>query len=1036
MSEATPPPSALKLALMAKQARAQTAAIARAEPIAIVGIGCRFPGGADSPEKFWDVLRNGVDTVDEIPRSRWDLDDHYDADPSVPGKSSIRHAALLDRVDGFDAAFFGILPREAGRMDPQQRIFLEVAIDAFDHANLSRERLAGSRTGVYMASYHTDYANMQYADPEWIDPRTLTGILQSVIPNRLSYWLDLRGPSVSLDSACSSSLVAVHLACQSLRWGETDIALAGGVNVIASPEPMVPIGKVGFTSLGGRCRTFDAGADGFVRGEGCGAVVLKRLSDAVAAGDRILSVIRSSVVNQDGHSTVMAAPNGLAQRALVREALQNARIEPARVGFVEAHGTATPLGDPIEVEALADTVGAPRADGGVCYLGSAKANVGHLEAAAGVVGLIKATLVLQHAEIPPQVHFKRLNPHLKLDGTCLRVAQTRQPWPAGKFPRVAGVSSFGVGGTNAHVIVEEAPALPGGDSDESASVAAAVAPWVLPLSAQSAVALRALAERWIEFLPGVFAGAGGGVGAGAGTGAGGGAGGGVGAGAGTAAGAGSATGTPAVSLASLCVAAGEHRSQYDSRLGVVGNTVGELQERLRAFLDGAASPGVATGHRSPSGHPRLAFVFSGQGPQWFGMGRELLAREPVFATTLAEIDALFKRHATWSLLEELAAPEASSRLGETEIAQPALFGIQVALAALWKSWGIEPDGVVGHSIGELAALHVAGVLSLEEAVRIVWQRGRAMQRATGTGAMAAVGIEAAAAETLVRRHGNALSVGAVNSPRGVVLSGSQDALSAALKELEGRGVSHRALAVNYAFHSAQMQAIAGEFVAAIGSVASGEPRTPVYSTVTGGAADGVRFDAAYFGRNVRETVRFAAALDEMLADGFSTFLEIGPHPVLGSSIAECASARDEAVTLLASLRRGRPERETLLQACAGVFASVRAPRWETVNNASAATIALPAYPWQRERHWLREPPARGVTTQQTLAVVHELLGQRVPAAAITLFSASWPRLAPSWLSDHRVGGRLLMPAAGGEPSVPTSRLAGPVSGPAAGPCAS
>jgi acyl transferase domain-containing protein/acyl carrier protein len=976
MSEPTSAPSALKLALMAKQARAQTAAIARAEPIAIVGMGCRFPGGADSPEKFWEVLRDGVDAVHEIPGSRWDLEKHYDADPSTPGKSSIRHAGLLDRIDGFDAAFFGILPREAGRMDPQQRIFLEVAIDAFDHAGMSRERLAGTRTGVFVASYHTDYAQMQYADPEWIDPRTLTGILQSVIPNRLSYWLDLRGPSVSLDSACSSSLVAVHLACQSLRWGETDIALAGGVNVIASPELMVPLSKVGFTSIGGRCRTFDAGADGFVRGEGCGAVVLKRLSDAVAAGDRIWSVIRSSVVNQDGHSTVMAAPNGLAQRALVREALQNARIEPARVGFVEAHGTATPLGDPIEVEALADTVGAARPDGALCYLGSAKANVGHLEAAAGVVGLIKATLVLQHGEIPPQVHFKRLNPHLALDGTCLRVAQTLQPWPAGKLPRVAGVSSFGVGGTNAHVIVEEAPLLPKAADESEAVTLPAAGSWVLPLSAQSNAALRALAQRWIEFLP-----------------------------------------VAAAPLAALCTAAGEHRSQYDCRVAVVGSTAAELQDRLRAFLDGVPSPSVAAGRRPASGHSRVAFVFSGQGPQWFGMGRELLASEPVFAATLTEIDTLFSQHATWSLLDELAASEQSSRLGETDIAQPAIFGIQLALAALWKSWGIEPDGVVGHSIGELAALHVAGVLSLPEAVRIVFHRGRAMQRASGTGAMAAVGIDTAAAETLVRSYGSALSIAAINSPRGVVLSGTREALQSALKELEGRGVSQRALAVNYAFHSAQMQALANDFVAAIDRVASAEPRVPIYSTVTGASAEGISFDAAYLGRNVSNTVRFGAAVEAMLADGFSTFLEIGPHPVLGASIAESAGAQNEVVTLLASLRRGRPERETLLQAAAGVFGSVRAPSWATLNRAPAAATVLPAYPWQHERHWLREPPVAAATvatgiSRPSAAAVHELLGHRIPAAAVSIFSTAWPHGAPQWLGDHRVAGRLLMPAAG------------------------
>ena len=962
MSESTSPPSALKLALLAKQARAQTAAIARAEPIAVVGIGCRFPGGADTPEKFWKILREGVDTVREIPGSRWSLEDHYDQDPSTPGKSTIRDAGLLDSIDTFDADFFGILPREAQRMDPQQRLFLEVAIDALDRAGLSRERLAGSRTGVFVASYHNDYAQMQYADPEWIDPRTLTGILHSVVPNRLSYWLDLRGPSISLDSACSSSLVAVHLACQSLRCGESDLALAGGVSVIAAPDLMVAMSKVGFTSIGGRCRTFDAGADGFVRGEGCGVIVLKRLSDAVAAGDRVLSVIRSSVVNQDGHSTVMAAPNGLAQRALVREALQNARIEPARVGFVEAHGTGTPLGDPIEVEALAETVGAPRPDGTVCYLGSAKANVGHLEAAAGVVGLIKVTLALQNGEIPPQIHFKRLNPHLALDNTCLRVPQAVQPWPAGKLPRVAGVSSFGVGGTNAHVILEEAPSVPAPTNGS----AAAVGPSVLPLSAQSAGALRALAKRWIEFLP-----------------------------------------TAEGSLASLCTAAGEKRSQYDFRIGVVGNTVSELQDRLNAYLDGVPSPAVATGHRSPSGHPRLAFVFSGQGPQWFGMGRELAACEPVFKAALTEIDGLFKRYAPWSLLDELAAPEESSRLGETEIAQPALFALQVAVARLWKSWGVEPDGVVGHSIGELAALHIAGVLSLEEAARIVWHRGHAMQRATGTGGMAAVPLSAAEAEELVRGYQGELSIGAANSPRGVVLSGSKQSLSAALGELERRGLSHRALLVNYAFHSAQMEAIASGFVASLGHVTSSAAQTPVYSTVTGAVADNVTIDGVYFGRNVRQTVRFASAVQAMLSDGFTTFLEIGPHPVLGSSIAECAAAQDETSTLLASLRRGRPERETMLVAAAGVFASVRAPRWDVLNYSAASTATLPTYPWQRERYWLRERPA--AASGKPGPLVHELLGQRIPAAAVSLFTASWPDVPAKWLRDHRVAGRLLMP---------------------------
>jgi acyl transferase domain-containing protein/NADPH:quinone reductase-like Zn-dependent oxidoreductase/acyl carrier protein len=977
MSTSSSTPSALKLALLARQARMQTSAIARAEPIAIIGIGCRFPGGADSPEGFWRLLRAGTDAVGEIPSTRWDVDAYFDPDPATPGKSYIRHAALLDRIDDFDAAFFGILPREAERMDPQQRIFMEVAIDALDHAGLARERLSGSRTGVFVASYHSDYAQLQYADPEWIDSRTLTGILHSIIPNRLSYWLNLRGPSVSIDSACSSSLVAVHLACQSLRWGESDIALAGGVNIMAAPDLMIPLSKVGFTSTRGRCRTFDAGADGFVRGEGCGAIVLKRLSDAVAAGDRILSVIRSSVVNQDGRSTVMAAPNGLAQQALVREALEIARIEPSRIGLLETHGTGTALGDPIEVEALAAVIGAPRADGSVCYLGATKANIGHLEAAAGIAGLIKATLAMRAGEIPGQVHFERLNPHLSLDGTCLRVSRTPQRWPAGAAPRVAGVSSFGVGGTNAHVILEEAPALapePGSLDASAPGEVSAAGPFLLPLSAQSPNGLKALAARWIEFLPGA-----------------------------------------AGDLAAVCTAAGERRSHYDYRLGIVGGSVEEFQARLGAFLAGTPSPAVAAGHASSTAPRRLAFVFCGQGPQWYGMGRELAVLEPVFREALIETDAIFRRHAPWSLLEELAAPEDRSRLVETEIAQPAIFAIQVALAALWRSWGVEPDAVVGHSIGELAALHVAGVLSLDEAARIVRHRALAMQRATGLGAMASVSLDLGAAEALVRAFGTDLSVAAVNSPQGIVLSGRKDALAAALAELDRRGVSHRPLPVNYAFHSAQMHDIAREFVASLGAVTTVSAHIPVYSTVSGRVADDSQFAAGYFERNVRQTVRFAAAIESMLQDGFATFLEIGPHPVLGSSIAECAGARGEEVTLLASLRRNRPEREMLLQACAGVFASVRAPSWPRVNHAAAALIDLPAYPWQRERFWVRQRPARRSVPAGTDAGAgpgpHELLGERVAAAAAAIFSASWPHGAPAWLADHRIAGRLVMPAA-------------------------
>ncbi len=482
--------SAIKLALMAKVARSQAESLLRADPIAIVGMACRVPGGGDSPEQFWELLRSGGDAVREVPADRWDANRWFDADPAEPGKAATKSGGFLDRIDAFDAAYFGILPREAERMDPQQRLLLEVALEGLADAGLPDAQLRGSRTGVFIASYHNDYSQLQYEDLESIDARTLTGTLHSVLANRLSFLLDLRGPSVSVDTACSSSLVAIHLACQSLRFGETDVALAGGVSLMVTPDLFVSMSKIGFMAPDGRCKTFDSRADGFGRGEGCGVVVLKRLADALSAGDRVLALIRGSAVNQDGHSTVLAAPNGLAQRAMIEEALANAQLSPGRIGFVETHGTGTALGDPIEVEALAATVGRRDASGDPCYLGAAKASIGHLEAAAGVAGVIKTVLALRHEAIPPQAHFRELNPHISLSGTRLRIPTALVPWPVGAVPRCAGVSSFGVGGTNAHIIVEEAPNLDEGEERATSSV-----PRLLPLSARSPGALSSSRAR-------------------------------------------------------------------------------------------------------------------------------------------------------------------------------------------------------------------------------------------------------------------------------------------------------------------------------------------------------------------------------------------------------------------------------------------------------------------------------------------------------------------------------------------------------------
>ncbi len=954
--------SALKLALMAKKVRDEAQPVLLAEPIAVIGIGCRVPGGGDAPDRLWELVRAGVDAVREVPADRWDGDAWFDRDPAVAGKSATKWGGFIDRIDAFDPAFFGILSREAERMDPQQRLFLEVAIEALDDAGLPRERLRGSRTGVFAASYHDDYAHLQYADLEAIDARTLTGTLHSVLANRLSHFLDLRGPSLALDTACSSSLVAVHLACQSLRAGESDVALAGGVSLMVTPELMVALSKVGFMAPDGRCKAFDAAADGFGRGEGCGVVVLKRLADAVADGDRVLAVVRGSAVNQDGHSTVLTAPNGLAQRALIEEALARAHVEPSRIGYVEAHGTGTQLGDPIEVEALAATVGQPVAGAGTCFLGSVKSNMGHLEAAAGVVGLIKTVLVLRHEAVPPQARFVTLNPHISLDGTRLCIPTALVPWPPGARPRCAAVSSFGVGGTNAHIVLEEAPRLP------SRAPAPEVSR-VLPLSAHGPAALRATAEAWTQFLPRTGA-----------------------------------------APADLCYTAAERRTHQDHRLAVVGRTKEELCARLSGYLEGGEVQGVASGSRAASAPPRIAFVFSGQGPQWHAMGRELLAQEPVFRSALGACDELLRPLSGWSLLDELEKDEARSRLDQTVIAQPALFALQVALAALWRSWGITPASVVGHSVGEIAALQVAGALALPEAVRVVWHRARIMQEATGLGRMAQVALPGEAAAELVRPFDGRLSVAAVNAPRSSVLSGEDDALEAALAALSARGLSHRMLPVKYAFHSAQMAPFQLRLAEALGSVDRSAPMVAVYSTVTGALATAERFDATYFGRNVREPVRFASAIGAMAVDGHDLFLELGPHPVLGGAIAECLEAGGHAGRALASLRRGRCERDTLLEACAALYAAGCSPAWDAVQR-GGNIASLPAYPWQRKRYWIRPRPIAPAPSRPA-AGGHPLLGTRLDAAGVRsrIFEGGWDG-TPAWLADHRIFGRLALPGA-------------------------
>ena len=942
--------SAVKLALMAQEARAQAQAFINADPIAIVGMACRAPGGVDTPDALWRLVRGSIDATREVPPERWDGARWFDADPSAPGKITTNRAGFLETIGAFDPNYFGILPREAELMDPQQRLALETAIEAVDDAGIPHECLKGSRTGVFIASYHDDYARLVYEDVDAIDLRTLTGTLQSIVSNRISHFLDLRGPSFTLDSACSASLIAVHLACQSLRFGESDFALAGGVSVILMPELMVAMSKVGFMAPDGRCKAFDARADGFGRGEGCGIVALKRLSDAIASGDRVIALIRGSAVNQDGRSTVLTAPNGVAQENLIREALSNAAVAPERVVYVEAHGTGTALGDPIEVDALGAALAAPGA--GPCYLGSIKANIGHLEAAAGVIGLIKAALVLRHGEIPPQPHFDKPNPHLQLDGTRLKIAVSPQALPAS--PVCAGVSSFGVGGTNAHVLLEQAPDLgwPAGDAAPGKD-----APWVLPLSAKTANGLRALGEQWLDLLHNPAA--------------------------------------PA--LADLCWTASQRRTHYPTRVAVVARTHAETAARLRSALTDLVE-------RSHEARPKIGFVYSGQGPQWWGMGRELFAREPVFAAALEASDEAIRATAGWSVIEEMQRDASTSRLGETEIAQPSLFALQTALTALWRSWGVCPDAVVGHSVGEIAAMQAADALTLEELARVVTLRGRIMQAATGGGRMASASIAEFEARALVEVFDGRLNVAAINAPRSVVLSGEYAALEAALARLGERGVEARKLPVDYAFHSAQMTLLAKRFEMELGRLHWRSPQIAIYSTLTGARVPQSGFVAADVARAIRAPVRFADAIKAMGQDSVDAFVEIGPHPVLAAAIAETLDARPPRV-LTASLRRGRDEGETIREACAQLYAAGVDPDWSAVQPGEGAVVSLPAYPWQRRRCWVRNAPKGPLKTRT------KWLGEPNAVAARDEWLFNLEPGAAEWLADHVIFGRPIVPAA-------------------------
>jgi len=953
---------------------------ANAEAIAIIGIGCRFPGAKDA-RAFWNLLRNGVDAIREVPVERFNLHDFFDPDPAVPGKMATRWGGFIEQVDQFDAYFFGISPREAARMDPQQRLLLEVAWEALEDAGQVRERLAGTSTGVFIGISNNDYGRIQFNDPDRIDAYAGTGNALSIAANRISYVFDFRGPSIAIDTACSSSLVAVHQACCSLRSGESTLALAGGVNLILSPAITINFTKAGAMAPDGRCKAFDARADGYVRSEGAGVVVLKPLSRALVDRDPIYAVIRGSAVNQDGRSNGLMAPNPVAQEALLREAYRRAALSPGDVQYVEAHGTGTLLGDPIEAKALGAVLALDRPPECPCLLGSVKTNLGHLEAAAGIAGLIKVALALQHREIPPSLHFEKPNPHIPFGQLPLRVTTTLGPWPAQAGPALAGVSSFGFGGTNVHVVVQQAP---GSDSGMPAAEREtrnrdAKCAYLLPLSARSPVALQSLARRYRDLLI-----------------------------------------DPESTAAAydICYSASTRRSHHDYRLAVTGNSAAQLAQGLEALLRGDVRPGLSSGRKLSDRARKLVFVFPGQGSQWFGMGRTLLKQEAVFREAVERCDGVMRSHGDWSLLAELTASDAAaSRLNEVDVLQPALFAIQVALTALWRSWGIEPHAVVGHSMGEVAAAHVAGALSLEDAARVICNRSRLVKPTIGHGAMAAVELSIADARRALVGYEDRVSIAVSNGLTSTVLSGDPGALETIVSRLQRQNIFCRMVKVDFAAHSPQMEALRGDLERALEGLQSRPAFVPIYSTVTGQVDDGRSFDPLYWTRNLREPVLFSTAIHELLEDGHDIFLEVSPHPILLSNIQQEFRHAGKDGAVLPSLKR-EEEADKVLAGSLGALYTLGYPMdWSRIYPEGGRCVQLPFYPWQRERCWLDKPAGDFGNQSQYVsrdgAEKHSLLGRHFKSAQTEthFWEGALDSIARSHLEDHRVGGAPVLPAA-------------------------
>ncbi len=893
------------------RAKVEAADNARSEKIAIVGIGLRLPGGVVDCSSYWQLLADGVDAVTEIPSDRWQIDDYFDPDPDKPGKMITRHGGFIDSVDEFDADFFRISPREAVAMDPQQRLLLEVTWEAFENAGIAPSGLAGGRSGVFIGFSNSDYARILLGDDRRIDAYTGTGFSACVAAGRLSYTLGLTGPSMAIDTACSASLAAIAQGCRSLRNNECDVAVAGGVNLILTPELNIAFSKARMMAADGKCKTFDAKADGYVRGEGCAVLILKRLSDAERDKDPIHALVRGVAVNQDGASSGLTVPSGPAQESVVREALADGRVDPDEVDYVEAHGTATSLGDPIEIHALGAVFGNNRPADNPLMVGSVKTNIGHLETVAGIAGVIKVALSLKHKQIPANLHFEEPSRQIDWDCCPLEVPTSLKPWRDKTGSRIAGVSSFGFSGTNAHIVLEEAP------QREVATPAPKQDVQVLCLSALGKTPLRTLAKKYARQLQ-----------------------------------------QPENSLSDIAMTANTGRAHLSHRLAVLGSSSEEVADRLLLVAEGSESVDSVSEICTDNDVPQIGFLFTGQGAQYVGMGKDLYDGQPAFRESMNRCNEYFINHRNCDLLSVMFSEDVDTNLlQQTEYAQPALFALEVSLAELWRSWGIEPSVVLGHSVGEYAAACVAGVFSIEDGMRLISERGRLMQATSQSGAMAAVFANAGDIKDRLDDYAGRVVIAAINSPENTVISGESSAVVEVLKQLEEADIKSQCLEVSHAFHSPLIEPALEEFGRIAEGITYHSPQLDIISASTGEMSSDEFMRPEFWVEQSRQPVLFQRAFDSMIDSGCRLIVEVGPHPSLLAFGRACRPDDDEIVWQ-PSLRRGIDDQSQLAEASATLYVNGALPDWAAIQPYGIRLVDMPVYPFERERFWLHEELSR------------------------------------------------------------------------------